>query len=69
MLAHTVYLFTPYMSAPEFNVTYLNTENYMIHIPFFSISRLKKNGPTDPPNFQAKKGQTNKQMNFVFGPY
>ena len=36
----------------------------MIYIAFFKIQIEKKNGPTDPPNFQAKRA--NKQTNLYF---
>ena len=48
-----------------FNVTYLNTKtkqtdkqktkNYMIYITFLQHPEKKKDRPSDPPNFQAKR--------------
>ena len=54
-----------YVSTRSFDVTYLNTENYMhfsnIHI---KKKKKKKDRPTDPPNFQGKRAK--KPLFFLF---
>ena len=48
-------LYTIHVSTRLFDVTYLNTEMYMIYITFLQHQDLKKNRPSDPPNFQPKR--------------
>ena len=54
-----LFVHTIHVSPRLFNVTYLNTENYVIYIAFLQHPDLKKKkkekiNPTDPTNFQAK---------------
>ena len=48
------YAYPIHVSTRFFDVTYLNTENYM-HFSKIQIKKIKKDRPTDPLNFQAKR--------------
>ena len=69
MLAQ-VYLFTPYMSPPDCLMSLIQIQKtiwFILH--FFNIQikkKKKKNRPTNPPNFQAKRA--NKPL-FFLRPY